>query len=155
MLARLSKETLVAQVAQSDAQLGRADAAIAQAQSSITLAEAAIAQSEPALTRARSLVRTGAGTEATLEQRISEHNANLARLNSARRGLALAEADKKNLQAQRQELDIRLARAEVKAPAAGLVSRRTARVGGLASMAAEPMFRIIANGEVEIGRAHV
>lgn len=150
VLARLSKDTLLAQVAQSDAQLGRADAAIEQSRSNITLAEAGVAQSEPALTRARTLMKTGASTEAVLEQRTSEHISNLARLNSARRGLALSEADKKNIQALREELNIRLARAEVKAPAAGLVSRRNARVGGVASMSAEAMFRLIADGDVEL-----
>jgi RND family efflux transporter MFP subunit len=38
----------------------------------------------------------------------------------------------------------------VVAPADGIVSRRMARVGGYAAGAAEPMFRIVANGEVEL-----
>ncbi len=150
VLARLSSETLMAQRAQSSAQLARADAAIEQARSSIALAEAAVAQSEPALTRARALLRTGAGTDAVLEQRVSEQNSNIARLNSAKKGLAVSQADRLNLEAQRDELNLKIARAEVKAPAAGLVSRRSARVGGVASMAAEPMFRLIADGEVEL-----
>ena len=150
VLARLSSETLIAQLAQSTAQLVRADATIEQARSSIALAEASIAQSEPALTRARALLRTGSGTDVVVEQRVSEQNSNLARLNSARRGLAVSQADKLNLEAQRDELNLRLARTEVKAPAAGLVSRRSARVGGVASMAAESMFKIIADGDVEL-----
>jgi HlyD family secretion protein len=36
------------------------------------------------------------------------------------------------------------------APADGVVSRRMARIGGFAAGAAEPMFRIVANGEVEL-----
>jgi RND family efflux transporter MFP subunit len=35
-------------------------------------------------------------------------------------------------------------------PADGIVSRRMARIGGYAAGAAEPMFRIVANGEVEL-----
>ena len=42
------------------------------------------------------------------------------------------------------------ANTEVTAPADGLVSRRTARIGGMAAGAAEPMFRIVARGEVEL-----
>jgi HlyD family secretion protein len=38
----------------------------------------------------------------------------------------------------------------VVAPADGIVSRRMARIGGYAAGAAEPMFRIVANGEVEL-----
>ena len=36
------------------------------------------------------------------------------------------------------------------APADGIISRRMARVGGFAAGAAEPMFRIVAKGEVEL-----
>jgi RND family efflux transporter MFP subunit len=41
-------------------------------------------------------------------------------------------------------------RVEVTAPADGIVSRRMARVGGYAAGAAEPMFRIVAKGEMEL-----
>ena len=44
----------------------------------------------------------------------------------------------------------RRGRTEVMAPADGIISRRMARVGGYAAGAAEPMFRIVANGEVEL-----
>ena len=44
----------------------------------------------------------------------------------------------------------RRGRTEVMAPADGIVSRRMARVGGYAAGAAEPMFRIVAKGEVEL-----
>jgi RND family efflux transporter MFP subunit len=150
VLARLARDTLDAQLAQSTAQLARADAGVAQARSSIAQAQAAIAQSGPALDRAKSLVKTGAGTDATLEARTADHTANLARLQAARDGLAASEADKKALEAQRRELEVRVARTEVKAPAAGLVSRRMARLGAIASMAGEGMFRIIAGGDVEL-----
>jgi RND family efflux transporter MFP subunit len=44
----------------------------------------------------------------------------------------------------------RRGRVEVTAPADGIVSRRMARVGGYAAGAAEPMFRIVAKGEMEL-----
>jgi RND family efflux transporter MFP subunit len=50
----------------------------------------------------------------------------------------------------RDELDLRLARTEIRAPEAGIVSRRTARVGMAASGSAEPLFRLIARGEIEL-----
>ena len=72
-------------------------------------------------------------------------------MQAARDGLALSIADRAATAAQRRELLIRTARTEVKAPVAGLVARRTAKIGGLAAMSAiEPMFRIIARGEVEL-----
>lgn len=151
VLARLARETLDAQAAQSDAQLARADAAIAQARSQIAQAQAALAASAPALDRAKALSRTGAGTDANLEARAAEQAANLARLEAARQGLTSAQAERKALEAARAELDVRLERAEVKAPAAGLVSRRSARLGAIATAAsADGLFRIIEDGDVEL-----
>jgi HlyD family secretion protein len=47
---------------------------------------------------------------------------------------------------------VKLARTEIKAPRGGIVSRRTARLGATASMlpTTEPLFRIIADGAVEL-----
>lgn len=151
VLLRLSKETLEAQHAQSSAQLARADAGIAQARAAIAQAEAALAQSGPALERARSLSRTGAGTDAALEARSADHKANQARLTSANQGLLAAQADRKALEAARDEIELRLARTEVKAPASGVVSSRGARLGAIATAAtADPLFRLIADGAVEL-----
>ncbi len=72
------------------------------------------------------------------------------RLNASRQLLAIAEADKKAVEAQRTELDLRLARAEIKAPTGGIISRRMIRIGSIASMAQDSMFRIIENGDVEL-----
>ena len=41
-------------------------------------------------------------------------------------------------------------RPELRAPAAGVVSRRTARLGAVITMAAEPLFRLIADGAIEL-----
>ena len=41
-------------------------------------------------------------------------------------------------------------RTEIRAPEAGIVSRRTARVGATASAVGEPLFRLIARGEIEL-----
>ena len=47
-------------------------------------------------------------------------------------------------------MQLRLDRTEIRAPVEGIVSRRTARVGGTASTAGEPLFRIIAHGTIEL-----
>ncbi|MBL8588988.1 MAG: efflux RND transporter periplasmic adaptor subunit [Methylobacteriaceae bacterium] len=151
VLARLARDTLDAQLAQSAAQLARSDAAIAQARAAIAQAEAALMQSGPALERAQALVKRGAGTDAALDAREAEHAANKARLASAKDGLVAAEAEKKALEAARRELEVRVGRTEVKAPAAGLIARKSARLGAIASMAApDGLFRIVAGGDVEL-----
>jgi RND family efflux transporter MFP subunit len=73
-----------------------------------------------------------------------------AQLVAARDGLTAAEAEKAQIEAQRRELTWRRGRTEVVAPADGVISRRMARIGGHAAGAAEPMFRIVAKGEVEL-----
>jgi RND family efflux transporter MFP subunit len=150
VLARLSRDILDATLAQNTAALARAEAAIAQAQSQIVQAEAAQTEAAQALERARALMRSGNTTEAQLEQRISLARAAEGRLAAARNGLSMAEAEKRSAEALRQEIEVRLDRTEIKAPRAGIVSRKTARIGATAAASGEPLFRIIAEGEIEL-----
>jgi RND family efflux transporter MFP subunit len=150
VLARLVADTLDAQVAQNDAALARTAAAIAQAKSSIVQAEARLAEVGNAYERAKPLRKAGHMTEAIFDQREQAFRTAQAQLAAAKDGLKVAEAEQAQVQAQRRELTWRRGRIEVKAPADGLISRRMARVGGYAAGAAEPMFRIVAKGEVEL-----
>jgi len=150
VLARLSRDLLDTTLAQNAATVARTDAAIAQAQSQIIQTEAAQVEASQALERTRALMKSGNSTEVQLEQRISAARAAEARLAAARDGLRMAEAEKRSAEAQRREIEVRLARTEIRAPQAGIVSRKTARIGGTASTAGEPLFRIIANGEIEL-----
>jgi RND family efflux transporter MFP subunit len=95
-------------------------------------------------------MRGGNTTEAQLEQRISTARVSEGRLAAAREGLRMAEAEKRTTEAQRKELQVRLARTDIKAPEGGVVSRKTARVGATATASGEPLFRIIARGEIEL-----
>ena len=65
-------------------------------------------------------------------------------------GYAVAQAEKAAAEAQRRELMVKLARTEIKAPVGGIISRRTAKVGSVTSLSGEPLFRLIANGKVEL-----
>jgi HlyD family secretion protein len=150
VLARLVADTLDAQLAQNDAGLARTTAAIAQARSAIVQAEARLIENRNAYERAKPLRQAGHMTEAAYDQREQAARTAEAQLTAARDGLKLAEAEKAQVEAQRRELTWRRGRSEVTAPADGIVSRRMARVGGYAAGAAEPMFRIVANGEVEL-----
>ncbi len=150
VLARLSRDILEATLAQNAAATARADAAIAQAKSQIVQAEAAQLEAQQALERTRSLMKSGNTTEVQLEQRISAGRAAEGRLSASRDGLRMAEAELRSAEAQHRENEVRLARTDIKAPRGGIVSRKTARVGATASAAAEPLFRIIADGEIEL-----
>ncbi len=150
VLARLVADTLDAQLAQNDAAIARTVAAIAQAKASIVQAEARLVESRNAYERAKPLQTAGHLTEAVFDQRRQAAQTAEAQLAASRDGLKLAEAEKAQVEAQRRELLWRRGRVEVTAPADGIVSRRMARVGGYAAGAAEPMFRIVAKGEVEL-----
>jgi HlyD family secretion protein len=150
VLARLSREALDANLAQNDALLVRADAQIAQAQSQIKQAEANIGQTAPDLQRAQLLMRTGNSTQAQIDQKLAADSVARATLENARQSLGVSEADKTSLQAQRRELDVRISRTQVRAPVAGVVSRKNARVGAIAAGAGDPMFKIVANGAYEL-----
>jgi HlyD family secretion protein len=150
VLARLTVETLAAQVAQNDASLARSDAAIAQARSNIASAEAKRVEAQNAYNRGKPLRQSGYLSESIMDQRDSAAKTADAQLVSAKDGLKLSEADKNLIAAQRRELDWKRSRTDIVAPADGLVSRRIARVGTYGTGAADPMFRIVANGETEL-----
>jgi RND family efflux transporter MFP subunit len=150
VLARLSRDILETQLAQNSANLVRAEAAVAQAKNQIVQAEAAQIEAAQALERTRALIKSGNTTEVVLEQRVSVARSAEGRLAASRDALRIAEADRAAIQAQRREIEVRLGRTEIKAPTAGIISRRNARVGAVASASGEPLFRIIANGEIEL-----
>ena len=150
VLARLSHDMLDVQIAQNNASLARAQAAIAQGRDQIDQAAASAEENRLSLARAQALRLSGNATEVTLEQRASAARSADGRLAAARNGLVMANADVALIQAQRRELDLRLARTEVRAPVDGIVSRRAARVGATASLTGEPLFRLIAHGLIEL-----
>ena len=150
VLATLVQESLDAQLAQNDAALARADAAISRAQSQIVEATARVQEAKAAFERAKPLKSSGYLSESTYDQREAAAKSADAQLVAAKDGLTLAKAEKAQVEAQRRELAWRRANTFVTAPADGLISRRDARIGGMASVASEPMFHIIARGEVEL-----
>jgi HlyD family secretion protein len=150
VLAILVQESLDAQLAQNDASLARGDAAISKARSAIAEAEAHAAEADASFDRAKPLKNSGYLSASTYDQREAAAKSSQAQLVAARDGLKLAEAEKAQVEAQRRELQWRRDNTQVTAPADGLVSRRTARIGGMASGVAEPLFRIVLRGEVEL-----
>lgn len=149
VLARLDRSQLDALLAESDAALTRADASIAQARNQISQFDAANTQAAADLARAQQM-QAGTLSQSTIDQRLATARAAEAQFAAAKSGLAVASADKASQQAQRRELEVRIARTDVRAPVDGIVSRRTARLGGLAMNGAEPLFRIIANGQIDL-----
>lgn len=154
LLAVLVTEQIETQLAANEASLGSAAANIARAKSSILEMQARVAEAKAQLDRARPLVASKYLSESVFDQREVAYKAAEAQLESAKGLLAQAEADRHQIEAQRSELMWRRGRAEVRAPADGIVSKRAGRIGSIATASAlaggDTMFRIIQNGEIEL-----
>jgi HlyD family secretion protein len=149
VLARLDRSQLDALMAQNDAATKRADAAIDQARSLIAQSQAQVQFSNADFERAHKL-EAGIMSASTVEQREMAMKTAQAQLAAAQNALGVAEADRKSRDAERQELEVRIDRTEVKAPVSGIVSRRSAKLGAAASTSGEPLFRIIEDGAVDL-----
>ncbi|MBN9062830.1 MAG: hypothetical protein BGP06_18465 [Rhizobiales bacterium 65-9] len=149
-LARLSRETLDIMLLQNAASLARIDASIDQAKAQIAQSEADLSFATATLGRSRQLDRSGFASKEVLDQKVATENAARARLAASKEGLALAMADRRQMEAQRKDTELKIARTEIRSPVDGVVSRRTAKVGMIAAGAQEALFRIIRDGVVEV-----
>lgn len=150
VLARLSTDMIEIELARNRSQIARADAATAQAKSQIGEAEATAIEADAALARSTPLQQKGFVGQDVLDQRISAASAARARLASARQGVDVAKADKALTLAERRELELRRSKAEIRAPAAGLVLSRSARLGAVVSSAGGGLFEMARDGLIEL-----
>jgi HlyD family secretion protein len=150
VLARLSREILEAQLAQNTASAAKSQALIDQVRHQIVESEATLRQQEDSFNRVKPLRDSGVASQSTFDERDAAFRTARARLAAQREGLKLAEADQLLIRAQRRELEVKLGRTGIRSPAAGLVSRRTARLGSVSSSASDALFRIVKDGEIEL-----
>ncbi len=150
VLARLSRDAITASLAENAASAARAQAAVSQAEGQIAEAQANRVEASTALGRATALLARGDLSHETFDQRQAASDVAEARRRAADDQLGVARADLALAAAQRQTLEVRLARTDLRAPVGGLVSRRMARLGAVVGTGSDPLFRIIANGVVEM-----
>lgn len=151
VLARLSDSALTLRRSQLVASHAAAEAAVAQARAQIAEAEAAQAEAARALSRTETLRAQGTAAQAALDDARSQAQIAEARVAAARQGLASAEAQVGLIDAQIADVDLSISRTEVRAPVAGIVTARSARVGAIASAAGgSPMFTLIRDGALEM-----
>ncbi len=150
ILARLSTSALELKRAQLDASLAAANATVAQAQAQIQDAKAAADQAERVSQRTDTLMKRGLSPTASAEQAESAMLSAKARLNSATQAEAAARAQLKVIDAQIAEVELSLARTEIRAPVDGLIVERNAQIGSVASAGAKSMFVILRDGKLEL-----
>ncbi|MDR6952441.1 multidrug efflux pump subunit AcrA (membrane-fusion protein) [Ancylobacter sp. 3268] len=151
VLARLSRDMLETLLAQNTANAAKAQAAIAQQKAALEQANAQLIEAQAAVERARTLIKTGATSQEVLDQRERAARVATAQVAAAREVVTAAEADAAQIKANRDELEVRLARTEIRAPEAGIVSARAARLGAIVLSAnTEPLFRIVRDGAIDL-----
>jgi RND family efflux transporter MFP subunit len=150
LLARLSRDLLEAEQAAVEAALARARTNVDMVQSQIEEARATLEQAEADYERTRQLAKRGNASAASLDEREAAAKTARARLATAQQNVRVAEAQVVEAEADRAELMVRIGFTEIRAPAAGRISERTARVGALAAMAGNPLFRIVEDNDVEL-----
>jgi HlyD family secretion protein len=151
VLARLSDSALTLQRSQLVASLSAAEASVAQANAQIAEAEAARAEAIRARDRARTLREQGNIAQAALDDVESQALIAETRVNAAQQGLASAEAQVGLIHAQIADVDLSISRTEVRAPVAGVVAERNARIGAIASAGGgTAMFTLIRDGALEL-----
>lgn len=151
VLARLSREVLETQLAQNTASGAKARAAIAQQRASLDQALAQETEAQSAVERTRQLRKTGTSSQEQLDERERAVKVANAQVAAAREALAAAEAEAVFVSAQRAEIEVRLKRTDVRAPAAGLILSREARLGAIAlSTRSAPLFRIAEDGAMDL-----
>ena len=149
VLARLDGNMLRIQLAQNTSTIAKAEASIGQVRASIAETQAAEAEAADALKRTQTLGATGATSPVQLLARETQAKVAAARATAAEENLRIAKAEEALAEAQRSEIDLKIARTELKAPTAGTILQRAARLGAVASMVGEPLFRLARNSEIE------
>lgn len=149
ILARLNTDLLQTQLSQNQAAAKKADAIIQQQQAILRETKAQFDDAKKNFERANTLQGAGALSIEMMDQRRTYYLEAEARLAATQHALLVAQADLELVEAQRQEIVTRLAQSTLRAPHAGLIIERKARVGATVTAASDPLFRLAKAGEIE------
>ena len=150
VLAVLSKTTLDLQKTETAASLAAARATIAQAEAQLVEAKTARDEAQRVVDRTSKLRESGTAPQATWDTANANAIASNARVSVATQGLESARAQLALAEARLQNVDLLLNRTEVKAPVAGRIVARNAKIGAIATAAGEPMFVITRDAALEL-----
>lgn len=143
-----STDTLIA-LDKNAVSLRRANVAIAAERSKVEIALVSEREALSRLERSRSLQPKGAVSSQVLQEHQNAYDRAVAELDLARQSLALAEADGEMIASERREIELALERSTVRAPSAGTILDRSARIGAMTSSSGEALFVIARDGAIE------
>lgn len=150
VVAELNSDSLLLQKSQLQANRAKAEAGLAQYRAQVIEAQANADDAVRQRDRTQNLSRNGTASTAQVEQTAASAAAALARLNAAKQAVSVGEADIKVVQAQIDDIDLKLERTDVKAPVAGVISKKDAKVGAIAAGSGTPLFTMIRDGDIEL-----
>lgn len=150
VLATLATDALVLQKSQFLANRAKVEAVTAQLQAQVLEAEANEAEAIRQAERAEGLVKSKAVAVGQAEQLRATATASSARVNSAEQAIVANNADLKVIDAQIDDLDLKLARTDVKTTVAGVISAKNAKIGAIAAGAGSPLFTLIRDNAIEL-----
>ncbi|CAH0341591.1 efflux RND transporter periplasmic adaptor subunit [Rhizobium sp. CECT 9324] len=150
VVARLNDDSLLLEKSQLIANKAKAEAGLAQYRAQLIEAEASAKDAQRQFERATRLSKTGTVATSQLEQAETTLASATAKAETARQAITVAQADVTVVESQINDIDLKLARTDVKSPVAGTVAARNARVGAIASGAGEPLFTVIRDGQIEL-----
>lgn len=149
ILVRLNTDLLQTQLRQYQAAAKKAEAVIQQQQAIIRETNAQFDDAKKNFERANTLRGAGALSIEMMDQRRTYYLAAEARLAATQQAWLAAQADLELVEAQRQEIATRLEQSTLRAPYAGLITERKARVGATVTAGGDPLFRLAKEGEIE------
>jgi HlyD family secretion protein len=150
VLAVLSSDSLLLEKSQLEANRAKAEAAVTQTKAQVLEAQANLADALRQRDRAAKLGQSGSGSVSETEKTEAAAQVAQARLDAAKQTVTAGEADIKVVDAQIEDIDLKLTRTGVKTPVAGIVSAKNAKVGAIASGAGNPLFTVIKDGAIEL-----
>ena len=149
-LATLSDDALLLQKSQLKANRAKAEAVGSQYEAQLAEAKANEEEAIRQAVRGEKLVKSAAISTGQAEQLRATATAASARVNSAKQAIFASQADVKVIDAQIDDIDLKLARTAVKAPVGGIISVRNARIGAIAAGVGNPLFTIIRDNAIEL-----
>lgn len=150
VLAVLSSDSLLLEKSQLEANRAKAEASVTQTKAQVLEAQANLADALRQRDRAAKLGQSGSGSVSETEKTEAAAQVAQARLDAAKQTVTAGEADIKVVDAQIEDIDLKLTRTGVKTPVAGIVSAKNAKVGAIASGAGNPLFTVIKDGAIEL-----
>lgn len=127
----------------------RAEAAIAVEVGRVEVARVTEAETASVLARSLALHARNVVSQQVLDQHRNAHGRAAAEFGLARQSLTLAEAEAALVTRERAEIELTIERSTLRAPKAGLVLNRTARLGAMTSDSGTPLFVIAEDAAME------